>query len=497
MSLGIQTGLMSNHGLVFKSTDSDVNNLLAAVATNGGSVSYTQASYVDILVKAIKNINSNAVWSSAKGIYLFIGGNAGSNVLNAKNLAANATVVGMMNHNPVMGIMGSMQSGWFDTGFAPATTFADNLTGMAYYCNRGAKFSNGQFDISASNYSTNFNNPVSFMQLTSWQVPSVQAGGYASYVNFANTGDNFTTIDSQRGFLGYTQTATAQGYLYKDTTLERSNVASGSTATIPTQTLVLGGDHYFIASGSLTGVTSNCARGWGFLYIGTTIAQADLQSLQGVVATYISSMGRDGSTLPAGFKNIVCIGDSLTQGFEASGPAAAYPSILKNTFSSNNAIVNAGIPGIGVVDGSGGFASGANTRADWANLFLSQASKNICVFWLGTNDLGSAVTAASTYSGLSTAISAAKTAGYKVAILTCIDRRDQGAGQTTYNAQRVLLNASINSNSAGADIVIDVASLIQFTNATNLTYYQGDTVHLTDLGYSIIGSSVASGIATL
>lgn len=97
----------------------------------------------------------------------------------------------------------------------------------------------------------------------------------------------------------------------------------------------------------------------------------------------------------------------------------------------------------------------------------------------GYNDVVDKIAAATIYANLTTIVSSLKACGYFVIIST-----QPAAGPSIFGALRTGimddLNAQIRGNAAGANAVADPVSVLN--DPTDTTYFQIDTVHLTDAG---------------
>jgi hypothetical protein len=138
-----------------------------------------------------------------------------------------------------------------------------------------------------------------------------------------------------------------------------------------------------------------------------------------------------------------------------------------------------------------------------APLYISSIHSdfNVVVGWEITNEL--VVLGASTAAiqqALQDYAAAARAAGFKVVLVTCLPRTTVGGQNVTFEAQRQTINAWLVSNPGGfCDAVADVASDTDIGEAgdnLNGTYYS-DGLHLTDAGYAKAAPYISAAIATI
>lgn len=114
-------------------------------------------------------------------------------------------------------------------------------------------------------------------------------------------------------------------------------------------------------------------------------------------------------------------------------------------------------------------------------LFITGA-QNICVVWLGTNDIeGNGTSPADTYTLLSSYIAARHAKGFKVITATMLSR---GGFETQKNAY----NALILANTAGADAIVDFTGTVLGCDgcSSNLTYFMAGALHPNQTGVNTV-----------
>lgn len=219
---------------------------------------------------------------------------------------------------------------------------------------------------------------------------------------------------------------------------------------------------------------------------------------------------------------IICLGDSLTFGQNAStvtattpaNPVAtSYPGRLQNYLNAGSKTVDVvplGLSGQTLVDLV--TPQGAATTSylqDWC-AHLSPARQaaglaDVLALWAGVNDITTGISLATMQATALTAVAMVHSAGGKISMQTTIPWA--GYFGTAQETQRLAWNAWLLANTAGFDLVIDMSQIADPGNGgyhpyqdpsggsdtvtTNLLYYH--TVadpHQTDLGYDLIGHNV-------
>jgi hypothetical protein len=119
--------------------------------------------------------------------------------------------------------------------------------------------------------------------------------------------------------------------------------------------------------------------------------------------------------------------------------------------------------------------------------------KKVYVHWEITNDIiGNGQTGAQAAENARLACVAAKAAGATTAIVcTCLPRGTFSGAQET---QRLAANTAIRAKPTGIDLVCDLAAITNLQNTANATYFNADTTHLTDAGYSLAATDATNGM---
>lgn len=190
----------------------------------------------------------------------------------------------------------------------------------------------------------------------------------------------------------------------------------------------------------------------------------------------------------------VCHGDSLSLGFNLSDLSQNYPSQIIATapFQTQWATVNGGLAGQTVPQ----MITSALTVVD--PIFEPGRVENVVCIWGGTNDIISGAAAATVFANLQTYVNARRAVGWKVVILTCIDRTT--INETTRAAYNALITSTYGGGAVAGVAVADVASNANIgANGanTNLTYFMADGIHLTAAGYAIVAPLVSSAITSI
>lgn len=191
--------------------------------------------------------------------------------------------------------------------------------------------------------------------------------------------------------------------------------------------------------------------------------------------------------LAAGAKaNLVVFdGNSLTDSATSTYPAGVATLLGTSTIDFSNV-------GLAGADTNGLITTEA---VKVLALYSPFRSRNVLVFWEGTNSIANGQTDSQAYSSLRTYVDAARAKGFKVIVLTVIARTSFTAGMNVY---KDAYNATVRANwTSFAEGFVDVAADGRFTNSANLTYYNADGTHLTATGYAAIASLVAPAVFAL
>jgi hypothetical protein len=147
--------------------------------------------------------------------------------------------------------------------------------------------------------------------------------------------------------------------------------------------------------------------------------------------------------------------------------------------------------------GTSGALVGALTTAAPANVDPFKHSNSICVFWAGVNNSGS--TAQQIHDLIKTYCLARKAAGWRVLVCTEIDAQDAARLADDWHASKYqALNALLLADYTDfADGIADLGANVNLQDATNLTYYNADKVHLTAAGYTVVAGVVGAALAAM
>ena len=191
---------------------------------------------------------------------------------------------------------------------------------------------------------------------------------------------------------------------------------------------------------------------------------------------------------------ILMDGDSLSNSV-GSTSGKGWMKVVMESLSSS------GHPGIqGRSWGANGHTvttvSNAGRLAQLAQLVAPPGCRKVVTVWFGANDLRSQASATAFLSNLKSYGAALVGAGYRVVVATVIPEVNMD------NTVRATANAEIaNSANVGvcwhavADLAAD-ANIGANGQETNLTYFNGDQIHLTDAGYAIAAGIFLTAILT-
>lgn len=189
---------------------------------------------------------------------------------------------------------------------------------------------------------------------------------------------------------------------------------------------------------------------------------------------------------------VFCIGDSITDGYGASGsPVQTYPQQLlddSDYIVTGEALAGrTAATGLSAVTGTMLDSFGARMPGD--------STKNAAVCLFGPNDLSGGASAAATYANLITLWTACRSAGFNAVACTplgCVN------GGSLTQQKLADLATLIRSDPSQYDALVDIAadSRIGYGQHGNTTYF-GDGVHPINAGYTVLKDLVKSTLDTL
>ncbi len=134
---------------------------------------------------------------------------------------------------------------------------------------------------------------------------------------------------------------------------------------------------------------------------------------------------------------------------------------------------------------AGSTVASMTARASSTNA-LKISGKNILVVWIGVNSY--TLTAQQIYDGIKSYCQNARASGWNTIIL-CTEI-DAQFNMDWHNTIYPALNALIYADHSFVDAVADLGARPELQDATNLTYYNADKIHLTTAGYAVVGEVV-------
>lgn len=184
---------------------------------------------------------------------------------------------------------------------------------------------------------------------------------------------------------------------------------------------------------------------------------------------------------------VFCEGDSLTAGSQG-GVNGDWPFQMDADHPNEFDRINSGSSGatLAVIK----LHASAYTVVDTAKM-QGGYQNNILVVWIGTNDMAvDGTDGVPLEADLAAYCAARRNNGWKVIVLTAIDRQNAGL-PGDFQTQRAAFNAAVVSNwAAYADALVDVAADTRLDDATDTTYFAADKIHLNATGYGVVADLI-------
>ena len=364
-------------------------------------------------------------------------------------------------------------------GFIDSTYITSGITIVI-----AAKSNNGT--VSATQVIAGMQTPTAWFELDAPRTSANTLGGLSSFAYASDRG----TIDGSyimgwdggtKAFFGLNSSLSALINTASDITLKGT---VGGTCTFANNPLFIGGNG--ANSFGFNGIFCEC------LVYNRSLTEAEVSSVQGYMMT------KWGFDLPT----VVCGGDSLTSGTGSAGSAnqsqntgtSNYPNQLKALMGGESQVTvrTDAAPGRSLAPQNTSSISYPASADRLYNTLYKKAStkKQVFVAWAGTNDLSGE---GSAYEYFVEWCKDAQTTGYKVAAVTILPRQDTGSAITNaiFETRRQAFNTKLRLNYRYfAEYLIDLDLITQLSNPANTTYFNADTVHLTDAGYAQVANAV-------
>lgn len=209
--------------------------------------------------------------------------------------------------------------------------------------------------------------------------------------------------------------------------------------------------------------------------------------------------------------NLICAGDSLTQGYPFSDnrafPAQIATRLKGNYYDHTNTLLGAYDSTLKLLVRNAG-----TVGATFANNLTNEATsrvdghrnewalQDITVIWAGTNGIANSAQTGNQVRDDTIAYAQARRAnGEKVIVCTIIDRTDgMAVSHATFAAERATYNTWIRANWWKiADALADFDADSRLQTVADLNYFQNDQVHLTQLGYTVCAEIVIDAINSI
>ena len=188
---------------------------------------------------------------------------------------------------------------------------------------------------------------------------------------------------------------------------------------------------------------------------------------------------------------LCCVGNSLTEG---SGQVP-YPTQIQARLPTSWVVTNRSRGGWPTAQAPGSPDAFTNLQYIYPTDALpdisGRAVRNILVMWEVRNQMGLGSTPRQAVDSLWIYVARARRSGWEVWVCTVIDTNPIGFT----NGDRLTANGYIAAEAAANGCqVIDLAADARLATRTNLTYFSGDEIHLTTVGYGVVAELVAAAV---
>lgn len=184
---------------------------------------------------------------------------------------------------------------------------------------------------------------------------------------------------------------------------------------------------------------------------------------------------------------IVCDGNSLTLGGYDSSPYPSQLSTLINAQTTGVTVYNKGVNAQDTLDMI------ADAASDIDSLYTGAAACLVMAWEVGNDLYFNDGNVALAMENIETYCLGRRAAGFKVFLLGIMDRQQPTLTQTEaeYKASIDAANSAMRANwSTFADAFVDLAVDSRLADASNLTYFNADKVHLKNAGCAVVAELV-------
>jgi hypothetical protein len=197
-------------------------------------------------------------------------------------------------------------------------------------------------------------------------------------------------------------------------------------------------------------------------------------------------------------RNIVCHGNSLT---DSPGGSSSYPDLLAGLRPSDT-VNKRSVGGAYTTTLEAEFSAQVHTP------YFQSGKRNIVLLWELIDDIhddpaintavvnNAATTAAAVVARYASYVSTAKGLGWTVIVCTVVDCTEF-SGTPAYANARAATNTSLRASPAGADGLADYGARSELSDATNLTYFSSDGIHITAAGAAVVAGVASAAIDQL
>ena len=274
--LPTQLGLIGS----FADIDFDAQAFFDRVTAAGGSLSATEKTAVDTLVKQMK---ADGIWSGMKAIYPMVGASAAACAQNLKSSSFTGTFTSGWTFAST-GVTPNGTSAYMNTGLNASTNLTFNSVHLCFY-SRNDTLTGSKCEIGA------IDNTTTYLPLIALQIKRTEASISNRFASFAYSyvapdAINIQNLDS-KGYYLITRTAANSYKAFKNSIQQGSTVTTNGQTAAPNRTFYIGASNL-----AGTAATEFSDRQCAFASIGDGLTDTEASNFYTAVQAFQTTLSR-------------------------------------------------------------------------------------------------------------------------------------------------------------------------------------------------------------